>query len=136
MDNKYKVIIPFGIAKKGDEFEYNYGLDLYELNFTDNEIDGDTKIIRNMFVSCDTIDNLCGDGYLVPITESDENVETTVSETLEYIDNLMEQYNSDLQDITSKFNKGEIQPCVKLEAETVYYNLNKVLNSVKEKLIK
>lgn len=30
--------------------------------------------------------------------------------------------------------KAKIQPCVKLEAETVYYNLNKVLNKIKDTL--
>ena len=36
--------------------------------------------------------------------------------------------------MNEKANKGEIQPCVKLEAETVYYNLNKVLNKIKDTL--
>ena len=45
-----------------------------------------------------------------------------------------EKYESNLKETNEKANKGEIQPCVKLEAETVYYNLNKVLNKIKDTL--
>ena len=34
-----------------------------------------------------------------------------------------------------KYSEGKVPPCVKLEAETVYYNLTKVLNKIKEELI-
>ena len=33
-----------------------------------------------------------------------------------------------------KADKGEVQPCVKVEAETVYYNLTKVLTRIKDEL--
>ena len=71
------------------------------------------------------------EGYLLSI---DDESKYNVDATLELIDDLLEKYESNLKETNEKANKGEIQPCVKLEAETVYYNLNKVLNKIKDTL--
>lgn len=126
---KYKVIKEFGIAKKGDIFE-NSAEDPCLFTFEVKE----NNFYRSMSISDELLDTYEEHGYVIRI-EEDNNVETTIKETIEFIDSLLEQYNSDLNETIAKFNKGEIQPCVKLEAETVYYNLTKVLKEVKNKLI-
>lgn len=126
---EYKVIKSFGIAKKGDIFK-NSANDpcLFTMESMEN------NKYRSMSVSDDLIDTYEEHGFVIPIKQED-NVETTVKETIEFIDSLLEQYDSDLNETIRKFNNGEIQPCVKLEAETVYYNLTKVLKEIKSKLI-
>lgn len=73
----------------------------------------------------------CEEGYLLSV---DDESKYNVDATLELIDDLLKKYESNLKETNEKANKGEIQPCVKLEAETVYYNLNKVLNKIKDTL--
>lgn len=122
----YKVIKEFGSAsaKKGDVLTDNgEGI----LTFSSTE-DGYT---RTIYLDYDTANFLCEEGYLLSI---DDESEYNVDATLELIDDLLEKYESNLKETNEKANKGEIQPCVKLEAETVYYNLNKVLNKIKDTL--
>lgn len=120
----YKVIKEFGSAKKGDALaEDETGLvsfNIAEDNYT-----------RMMSLDYDTADYLCEEGYLLSI---DDESKYNVDATLELIDDLLEKYESNLKETNERANKGEIQPCVKLEAETVYYNLNKVLNKIKDTL--
>lgn len=126
---KYKVIKEFGIAKKGDIFE-NSAEDPQLFTFEVEE----NNFYRSMSISDELLETYEEHGYVTRI-EEDDNVETTIKETVEFIDSLLEQYDSDLNETITKFNNGEIQPCVKLEAETVYYNLTKVLKEVKNKLV-
>lgn len=68
-------------------------------------------------------------GYL---EEVEDNKSTKV---VELIDDLVNQYDKDYKEVMGKYSEGKVPPCVKLEAETVYYNLTKVLNKIKEELI-
>ena len=52
----------------------------------------------------------------------------------EYIDILIDTYEKDHKDMLEAFENGDVQPCVKVEAETVYYNMIKILNSIKDKI--
>ena len=112
----YKVIKEFGSAKKGDVLAED------ETGLVSFNVSEDTY---------DTADYLCEEGYLLSI---DDESKYNVDATLELIDDLLEKYESNLKETNERANKGEIQPCVKLEAETVYYNLNKVLNKIKDTL--
>ena len=126
---EYKVIKSFGIAKKGDIFKYNVDTNAFEM------IDENNGFNRYMAIDCSTLEIYKKNGNVIELKHSNGYLETTVKETIEFIDSLLEQYDSDLNETIRKFNNGEIQPCVKLEAETVYYNLTKVLKEIKSKLI-
>ena len=120
----YKVIKEFGSAKKGDVLaEDETGLVSFNIS--------EDNYTRMMSLDCDTADYLCEEGYLLSINDKSKY---NVDATLELIDDLLKKYESNLKETNEKANKGEIQPCVKLEAETVYYNLNKVLNKIKDTL--
>ena len=45
---------------------------------------------------------------------------------------MLQKYDSDLDEVLSKYNEGLIPTCVKVEAETVYYNMTKLLDKIKE----
>lgn len=120
----YKVIKEFGSAKKGDILaEDETGLVSFNVS--------EDNYTRMMSLDYDTADYLCEEGYLLSV---DDESKYNVDATLELIDDLLEKYESNLKETNERANKGEIQPCVKLEAETVYYNLNKVLNKIKDTL--
>lgn len=120
---KYKVIKEFGSAKKGDMLVADE-TGLVSFNITEGSSN------RAMSMDCDTADDLCERGHLIEIDEADDKI----ADTVDLIDDLLDTYERNMQETNEKAKKGEIQPCVKLEAETVYYNLNKVLNKIKDTL--
>lgn len=122
---KYKVIKEFGSAKKGDILEED------ETGLVSFYVE-EGNMTRSMSLDYDTADFMCEEEYLLAI--EDRNAQDKVNDTIELIDSLLEQYDQDAKDTVEKANRGEVQPCVRVEAETVYYNLNKVLNKIKESL--
>lgn len=135
----YKVIKPFNNAIKGDIFfcDPDYDETVYQLER--NEVTDNIQSTVYMEISKDIIDEFVKQGYLVECDEEDlnedDNTENTGLENiLEYVESLINQYSNDYNNMLKSFEEGDIQPCVKVEAETVYYNLNKVLNSIKDKI--
>lgn len=122
---KYKVVKEFGSAKKGDLLEED------ETGLVSFYIE-EGNMTRSMSLDYDTADYMCEEEYLLAI--EDRSAQDKVSDTLELIDSLLNQYDKDAKDTMEKADRGEVQPCVRVEAETVYYNLNKVLNKIRESL--
>lgn len=131
----YKVIRPFNNAVKGDMFfcDPEYDENVYQLER--NEVNDGIQSTVYMEISKDIIDEFVKQGYLVECNEEDNEVEETgLEKILQYVEGLINQYTEDYNNMIKSFEDGDIQPCVKVEAETVYYNLNKVLNSIKDKI--
>lgn len=136
----YKVIKSFGSAKKGDIFTQKYdmnhnGTKTYEMCRTDEHKDGEsiTQILITM--SQDIIDEFVEKGFMIEVkSEESNNYEQKVNDIAEYVDELIDTYENSYQDMIESFHNGDVQPCVKVEAETVYYNMIKVLNSIKNKI--
>ena len=132
----YKVIKPFNNAIKGDIFycDPEYDENVYQLER--NEVKDNIQSTVYMEISKDIIDEFVKQGYLVECNEEDTNDEedNSLNIVLEYVESLINQYSQDYSNMLKSFEEGDIQPCVKVEAETVYYNLNKVLNSIKDKI--
>lgn len=120
---KYKVIKEFGSAKKGDMLMMDE-TGLVSFNITEDSSS------RSMSMDCDTADDLCEKGYLIEMDDAEDKI----ADTVDLINDLLDTYERNMQETNERAKKGEIQPCVKLEAETVYYNLNKVLNKIKDTL--
>ena len=132
----YKVIKPFNNAIKGDIFycDPEYDENVYQLER--NEVKDNIQSTVYMEISKDIIDEFVKQGYLVECNEEDANDEedNSLNIVLEYVESLINQYSQDYSNMLKSFEEGDIQPCVKVEAETVYYNLNEVLNSIKDKI--
>ena len=132
----FKVIKPFNNAIKGDIFycDPNYDENVYELER--NEIKDNIQTTVYMEMTKEIIDEFVKQGYLVECDEEDEIADepTGLEKVLNYVDSLINQYTEDYNNMLKSFEDGDIQPCVKVEAETVYYNLNKVLNAIKDKI--
>ena len=43
---------------------------------------------------------------------------------------LLEQYENDHNELVEQYNEGEVPQCVKVEADTVYFNMTKVLKHI------
>lgn len=128
---QYKVIKEFGCAQKGDVLQENEE-GLFELTV---ECDcNDCYSSRSICVSSDIANTLALAGYLEefeecePICPSEEKLK----EVLNFVDEKIEQYTADHEALTAQYNEGDVPQCVKVEADTVYFNLIKVLNKIKD----
>lgn len=127
----YKVIKEFGCAQKGDVLQENEE-GLFELSMECNC--DDCYCSRNICISSDIADTLATAGYLEEAVEmtSVSIAKDKLEEVLNFIDEKIEQYTADHEALTSQYNEGDVPQCVKVEADTVYFNLIKVLNKIKE----
>lgn len=115
----------FGFFKANDKLTWDE-----ELNTFTMEVKEENNF-RSAMIDEHTAKDLYSEGILsVGITPRDNKVNNTV----EFIDALLDQYESDYKEVIENYEEGKVQPCVKVEAETVYFNLTKVLNKIKEEL--
>ena len=127
----YKVIKEFGCAQKGDVLQENEE-GLFELNV---ECDcSDCYSSRSICISSDIADTLAAAGYLEEAVEitSASIAKDKLEEVLLFINEKLEQYTADHEALTAQYNEGDVPQCVKVEADTVYFNLIKVLIKIKE----
>lgn len=128
----YKVIKEFASAQKGDMLTYNEDTNLYEFSMT-TENDSE-KCSRYICMDEETAEEFVESGNLLVI--EDENEELSVIDKLcalsDLVDTLEAQYKKDHDDIVEAYNNQEIPTCVKVEADTVYFNMNQILKKVKE----
>lgn len=128
---EYKVIKAFAAAEKGDILTYNEDTELWEFDITDENNH------RYMCMDEDTADTFVEEGNLLVIdTKEEDECCDKLCRIADLINSLLEQYAEDNKAIAEKYEAGEIQPCVKVEADTVHYNLTKVLNRIKEEIEK
>lgn len=128
---QYKVIKEFGCAQKGDVLQENEE-GLLELTV---ECDcSDCYSSRSICISSDIADTLALAGYLEEAKEMTtvSIAEDKLEEVLNFIDEKLEQYEQDHEALTAQYNEGDVPQCVKVEADTVYFNLIKVLNKIKD----
>lgn len=124
---KYKVIKDFGIAEKGDIFVNSEETPNY---FSMEVSENDTY--KNMGMTEDLIEAYAKQGYLIRVEEVQSA--DKIDEVVAHINELMEAYANDRAEVEEKYANQEIPTCVKVEAETVYYNLTKALTEIKNKL--
>lgn len=130
----YKVIKSFGIAKKGDIFELNED-GIYSMDRTDEHKNGASISKVQMEMSQDVIDEFVEKGFMIEVEEETSDIyEQKINDIADYVDELIDTYENSYRDMIESFHNGDVQPCVKVEAETVYYNMIKVLNSIKNKI--
>lgn len=124
MMSDYKVIKDCGLLKKGDRLFWDESLEAYTLDESKEGYE------RSIMINDKLAEDLCKEGFLTTVATD----KTVIEDSVEFIDNLVGQYKDDLLEVQNKFEKGEVQPCVKVESETVLYNLIKLANSIKGKL--
>lgn len=115
----------FGFFKANDVLTWNEDIDAFTMDVKDG------NSFRSAMIDERTVEDLRLEGLLVA---NDEPENDKINATVEFIDSLLKQYEDDYEEVMQKYKEGKIQPCVKVEAETVYFNLTKVLNKVREEL--
>ena len=128
----YKVIKEFASAQKGDMLTYNEDTNLYEFSMTienDNE-----KCSRYMCMDEETAEGFVESGNLLVIEDEDKEISAIdkLCALSDLVDTLEAQYKKDHDNLVEAYNNQEIPTCVKVEADTVYFNMNQILKKVKE----
>ena len=129
---QYKVIKEFGCAKKGDIF-YETSEGHFEMDNTSECVDMYSN--RNMCISPNIINTLL-DAKFVEEFNSETKEEEFAKDKLTSISNSIyeakEQYKKDHDSLVDEYNEGNLPACVKVEADTVYFNMNKILTKIEE----
>ena len=115
----------FGFFKANDVLTWNEDIDAFTMDVEEG------NSFRSAMIDERTVEDLRLEGLLVANAEPEND---KINTTVEFIDSLLKQYEDDYKKVTQKYKEGKVQPCVKVEAETVYFNLTKVLNKIKEEL--
>lgn len=127
MITEYKVIKPFGCAEVDDVFSYNKENENFIMSSektTDN-----TYSAKSMVISAKVIDNYTKAGLLSPTKEDKiDNNSDKVKKLYTEIKRLQNKYNQRNKVVKEKYEAGKMPTCQKVEHDTVYFNLMKVLN--------
>ena len=115
----------FGFFKANDVLTWNEDIDAFTMDVEEG------NSFRSAMIDERTVEDLRLEGLLEANAEPEND---KINTTVELIDSLLKQYEDDYKEVTQKYKEGKVQPCVKVEAETVYFNLTKVLNKIKEEL--
>lgn len=128
----YKVIKEFASAQKGDMLTYNEDTNLYEFSMT-TENDSE-KCSRYICMDEETAEEFVESGNLLVIEDEDKEISAIdkLCALSDLIDTLEAQYKKDHDALVEAYNNQEIPTCVKVEADTVYFNMNQILKKVKE----
>lgn len=122
---KYTFKKDFGFFKANDVLTWNEDIDAFTMDVEEG------NSFRSAMIDERTVEDLRLEGLLVANAEPEND---KINTTVEFIDSLLKQYEDDYKEVIQKYKEGKVQPCVKVEAETVYFNLTKVLNKIKEEL--
>ena len=114
----------FGFCKANDVLTRDEDLNAFTMDLKED------NSCRSAMIDEHTVEGLYEEGILTMVEPKNDKINATVG----FIDSLLKQYEDDYEEVMQKYKEGKIQPCVKVEAETVYFNLTKVLNKVREEL--
>lgn len=125
---QYKFTKDYGFFKTGDILNWDEDINAFTLDVeTENGF-------RAAMLDERTAEDIYDQGFLSASIEPKNEANEAINKTVELIDSLLDTYANDYKEMKDKADKGEVQPCVRVEAETVYYNLNKVLTKIKDTL--
>lgn len=131
---EYKVIKEFGCAKVNDIFSYREDVDAYWMSAEEDNSS------RSMMLSVNYVNGLAEDGFLEELKEAKELNEVDMQSIMKIeaikclIEDLKKKYETRNKRVQSKYDAGKMQTCVKVEHDTVHFNLMKLLNQF-EKIV-
>lgn len=133
MKKVLRVIEPFFTADAGDTFVFNESTKLYssvrneEFHKAGDENQLDSSYTSTFNISADYAKDLIKEGYLEEVNESSAS---TFVNIFDEINNLIEKYTTELNNVDSDLK--DAPQCLKVEKTTVLSNIIKVLEHLKK----
>ena len=85
-----------------------------------------------LLIDSETVENYIEEGYMIRLEQCPTCAKL---KAVKYrVEDMIKQYTIDHNNMQQAFENGEVQPCVKVEAETVYFNMIKILNNILDKI--
>lgn len=131
---EYEVIKPLAFSsllKEGDILVYKDGSYVFEKEISNDNFHACTKVVLSEAL----INEYEQAGLIKALSSKDKNESSNTQDNkLNKISSLICQlknsYNQRKNNIEKKYKEGKLQTCVKVEHDTVYFNLMKVLNKI------
>ena len=130
---KYKVVNDFGCLVKGDEIEEKNGAYVFEERV---DVDG-FKAYRYAEFDKEAIDEEVESGNLIELQDIDpfySEHDKAWEKTMTLLEELDKRYAKDYENLMEDYANGNVPTCMKVEAETVYENMGKLINTIKKSL--
>ena len=103
----------------------------YTLSKEDNYSDSNcvSHCSRSISLSKDLVEDYVKSGLLEPVTKDNDSSDK-LTKISNFIKQLKKKYDKRKEVVENKYKNGEIPTCVKVEHDTVYFNLTKLLNKI------
>lgn len=131
MIKEYKVISDIiDTLNEGDILKYNPNTNEYFFTDKGNYPEAGYSYSRYVSLSSNVVEEYAKQGFLEAVEEKNEVSDTKVKKLLTEIKRLQNKYNQRKDAVEKKYNEGKMPTCQKVEHDTVYFNLMKVLNKL------
>ena len=131
MIKEYKVISDIiDTLNEGDILKYNPNTNEYFFTDKGNYPEAGYSYSRYVSISSNVVEEYAKQGFLEAVEEKNEVSDTKVKKLLTEIKRLQNKYNQRKDAVEKKYNEGKMPTCQKVEHDTVYFNLMKVLNKL------
>lgn len=131
MIKEYKVISDIiDTLNEGDILKYNPNTNEYFFTDKGNYPDVGYSYSRYVSLSSNAVEEYAKQGFLEAVEEKSEASDAKIKKVLAEIKRLQNKYNQRKDAVEKKYNEGKMPTCQKVEHDTVYFNLMKVLNKL------
>lgn len=126
---KYIVVKPFGFLRKGDILTLDGSLYIFSDEKSADNNDYYSKV--NVAFSIEMAQQYEKSGLIEAVEEDSNTVaDNKLKKIAKLISTLKNTYDKRNKNIAKSYEDGKIQTCVKVEHDTVYFNMMKLLNKI------
>lgn len=126
---KYIVVKPFGFLRKGDILTLDGCLYIFSDEKSADNNDYYSKV--NVAFSIEMAQQYEKSGLIEAVEEDSNTVaDNKLKKIAKLISTLKNTYDKRNKNIAKSYEDGKIQTCVKVEHDTVYFNMMKLLNKI------
>lgn len=131
MIKEYKVISDIiDTLNEGDILKYNPNTNEYFFTDKGNYPEVGYSYSRYVSLSPNAVEEYAKQGFLEAVEEKNEASDAKIKKALAEIKRLQNKYNQRKDAVEKKYAEGKMPTCQKVEHDTVYFNLMKVLNKL------
>lgn len=130
---EYKVVKDFGTLRKGDIIkndEINEGI----FTFVEDLNENGTRLYRYAEFDKEAIDEEVEAGNIILLKDDLGKYDKAWADTMNLLNTLDNKYKQDCDNLMKEYEEGDVPTCLKVEAETVYENLGKLVNVIRDSL--
>lgn len=126
---KYIVVKPFGFLRKGDILTLDGSLYIFSDEKSADNNDYYSKV--NVAFSIGMAQQYEKSGLIEAVEEDTNTIaDNKLKKIAKLISTLKNTYDKRNKNIAKSYEDGKIQTCVKVEHDTVYFNMMKLLNKI------